>query len=108
MDELHEDAPPFSYSDMPVRVTDRETYPGPYPCDAAPCLFNIATDPTEHHDIATKQPDIVKQLMAEFMEAAKSEVLVADSGLCPTRYGTASDPRCGALAKKTGFWQPWL
>jgi arylsulfatase A-like enzyme len=78
------------------------------PCEAKPCLFNVAVDPTEHDDVYDMHPDIVKDLMAIFVEEAATEVSVNASGLCPTQYFDRDDPRCLAKAEATGWWQPWL
>ena len=77
-------------------------------CVASPCLFDIENDPQERHDLAAETPLVVQQLTARLMELGKSEVTVAASGLCPTQYGSHNDPRCGAKARETGFWEPWL
>jgi hypothetical protein len=73
-----------------------------------PCLFNIATDPTEHNDISAANPDVVAKLTARLMVLLQGEVTIAESGLCPTPLGTKVDARSGELAKKLGFWTPWL
>ena len=44
---------------------------------------------------------------ARLAELQKSEVSVAASGLCPFSTGSHSDPNCGHIAEKTGFWLPW-
>ena len=77
-------------------------------CVESPCLFNIDLDPNEHDDVAAKTPAVVQQLHARLLELAKSEVTVQAAGLCPTKYGSHNDPWCGAKAKETGFWEPWL
>lgn len=77
-------------------------------CYASPCLFNIELDPTEHEDVAAQMPAVVQRMHARLLELAKSEVTVQAAGLCPTEYGSRNDPRCGAKAKETGFWEPWL
>lgn len=77
-------------------------------CLAKACLFNILADPTEHHDVAEAHPDVVASMTSRLFELAKGEVTVAESGICPTSYGSRPDPRCKAIAKKTGFWEPWL
>ena len=33
-------------------------------CVAAPCLFDIVADPTEHNDVAADRPDIVTTMVA--------------------------------------------
>jgi hypothetical protein len=79
-------------------------------CTAAPCLFNMATDRFENHDVGEANPQIVKELLAIVAQYAKSEVTVAEAGLCPTEYGTQPDPRCAEAATKITppFWVPWL
>jgi hypothetical protein len=77
-------------------------------CAAAPCLFDIFADPTEHNDVAQDHPDIVQTMVARLQELAQGEVTVQDSGLCPTSLGSKKDPGCLAKAQETGFWEPWL
>jgi len=77
-------------------------------CHAKPCLFDILADPTEHHDVAEAHAEVVARMTSRLLELAGSEVTVAESGLCPTSYGSRPDPRCKAKAKATGFWEPWL
>lgn len=83
-------------------------YPGPYPCAAKPCLYNVETDPEERHEISDQHQDIVSQLHQLILNEAKSEVTVNASGICPTKYGTQPDPRCNTHAAQIGFWEPWL
>jgi hypothetical protein len=75
---------------------------------ACACDGMQEADPTEHHDLAAQTPDVVQTLKARLEELGKSEVTVEASGLCPTSYGSHSDPRCRAKANETGFWEPWL
>ena len=79
-------------------------------CTVRPCLFNVEADREENHDIADANPALVKQLLDIIETYAKSEVSIAQSGLCPTEYGTGNDPRCAEAAAKVSppFWVPWL
>ena len=77
-------------------------------CVAAPCLYEVASDPLEKADVAAHHPEIVARLHARLVELLKGEVTLADSGLCPTPLGSKPDARMTALAIATGFWQPWL
>jgi len=43
-------------------------------CVFAPCLFDIAKDPCEYHDLATSLPEIVDRLSARLAEYQKSTV----------------------------------
>lgn len=79
-------------------------------CIIQPCLFNMALDREENHDVAAANPTIVKDLLDIIAQYAKTEVSIQESGLCPTQYGTNNDPRCAAAAAKINppFWVPWL
>eukprot|EP00039_Didymoeca_costata_P022180 m.3967 g.3967 ORF g.3967 m.3967 type:complete len:530 (-) comp2857_c0_seq1:230-1819(-) len=45
----------------------------PNPCPPGkPCLFNLRIDPYEHNNIASENPDVVKQLMTRFLEWGKT------------------------------------
>ena len=95
----------------PSSVTQKEqTGKGKKPCNLhEPCLFDIRADPTEHHDVAHLHPEVVAKMKRRILTLLKGEVTLAASGLCPRAdIGTRPDPRMVALAKKTGFWQPWL
>ena len=77
-------------------------------CVARPCLHDIESDPFEHDDVADANPDVVAAMKKRVLALLASEVTLADSGLCPTSYGSKADPRGTAVAVATGFWQPWL
>lgn len=74
----------------------------------SPCLFDIFSDPTEHHDVAAENHHVVSKMKDRVLELLKGEVTLADSGLCPTDTGTNPDPKMTQLARQTGFWEPWL
>ena len=57
-------------------------------------------DPTEHHDVAEEQPEIVERLLAR-MEEVQQTVFDPDRG-------RAEDAEaCAALEANGGFWSPW-
>ena len=89
-------------------VGDDGPYNGTICAVGGPCLFDVLADPLEKHDVAQSNPAVVSSMQARLLELLSSEVTVAESGLCPTSEGTKNDPRGAALAKATGFWQPWL
>ena len=41
-------------------------------CGTSGCLFDVASDPTEQHDVASAHPDIVASMMARLVELAPS------------------------------------
>jgi len=65
------------------------------------CLFNIVDDPTEHFDVAEKNPDILTKLQNRLDELTKTV-------FSPNR-GPVDPKACEtALNKYHGFWGPWL
>jgi arylsulfatase I/J len=68
---------------------------------AAGCLFNIKEDPTEHVNLATKNPEKLKELQARLVEIQKTV-------FSPNRG--AVDPKAceAAVNKYGGYWGPWL
>ena len=74
----------------------------------SPCLFDIFTDPTEHHDVAVQHPRVVATMKSRILDLLKGEVTLADSNICPRETGTKCDPKMTAKARQTGFWEPWL
>jgi len=80
---------------------------GTAPCEARPCLFDLAADPNEHVDLntagtanATRYAAKVKSMAARFLELSLSKV---DMGFGPH----ANDASCAA-AQKAGAWAPWV
>lgn len=61
-------------------------------------LFNITADPTEHVDLSTKLPDVVKKLQDRVQYYMK--------GLVPP-LKKPPDPRASEVAKQRGYWGPW-
>lgn len=49
-------------------------------CIAQPCLFNMAIDREENHDVAVANPTIVKGLLDIIAGYAKTEVSVQEAG----------------------------
>jgi arylsulfatase I/J len=65
------------------------------------CLFNIIDHPTEHFDVAEKNPDILTKLQNRLDELTKTV-------FSPNR-GPVDPKACEtALNKYGGFWGPWL
>jgi len=73
----------------------------PYDCGArGGCLFNVFTDPSEYHDVASENPDIVTS-MRQRIEALNRTMYR------PNR-GTPDPSACPVLMEKwKGFWGPW-
>ena len=61
-------------------------------------LYNITADPTEHIDLSTKLPDVVKKLQDRVQYYMK--------GLVPP-LNKPSDPKAMEVAKERGYWYPW-
>ena len=49
-------------------------------CIAQPCLFNMAIDREENHDVAAANPTIVKGLLDIIAGYAKTEVSIQEAG----------------------------
>lgn len=65
------------------------------------CLFNLSSDPTEHHDIALERPDLVALLHARLVAYSKT---LFD----PDRGVVDAEGACAAMARNGGFFGPWL
>ena len=50
------------------------------PCTAKPCLFNLAVDRQERHNLADTEPTMLAKLVARYSELRASEVSLEDSG----------------------------
>ena len=61
-------------------------------------LFNITADPTEHIDLSTKLPDVVKKLQDRVQYYMK--------GLVPP-LKKPCDPKASEVAREKGHWGPW-
>ena len=73
----------------------------PLPVPAAEWqLYDLATDPTEHHDVAKDNPDIVASLKAQLMEVYNARVPLVPDGSCPP-VSHPVDPKVGKV------WAPW-
>jgi len=60
-------------------------------------LFNIALDPTEHHDLSEREPARVKAMLDRLRDYQR--------GAVPCSY-PADDPRADP-ALHGGYWGPW-
>lgn len=69
-------------------------------CADRPCLFNISSDPTEHHDLADVLPAEAARMLKVF------ESLDSDFHP-PSPKGSDEDGYCSAAAKHRGFMVPW-
>ena len=70
----------------------------PYP---GACLFNVFSDPTEHEDIAAKNPAKVAQLTTRLKQ-------LTETAFSPLRGGTTNVPCETSSTKWSGFLGPWL
>ncbi len=97
------------FSDWNNELDEAKPQPN-QPCAVdKPCLFDIMADPTEHNDVASDNQDVVESMKQRVLELLKGEVTLKDAGLCPrSEVGTKPDPRMTQLARKIGFWEPWL
>jgi len=65
------------------------------------CLFNVLSDPTEHDNVASAQPAIVKEMAARLAQ-------LTDGVFAPDRGQPATDLACKASADKwSGFVGPF-
>ena len=64
------------------------------------CLFNLSQDPEERHDLATKRPDKVQQMVARILELNQT--------VFSPRRGSRDPKACDvALNQYGGFWGPF-
>ena len=61
-------------------------------------LFNIKTDPTEHVNLATKMPDVLKEMQNKLKK-------YQETYFNPDRVPEACDT---AINKYEGFWGPFV
>lgn len=66
----------------------------------SPCLFNIAVDPCEHHDLSASMPEKVTELLAKL--ASYNATMVPPQQLTHPPDPTGANPE-----NHGGFWSPW-
>jgi arylsulfatase I/J len=73
------------------------------------CLYDVLADPTEHHDLALEMPEKAKEIFAKMQEAEK-HWFNPYRGQCDDDHPEAcsNGPVACELAKRTGFFQPYL
>ncbi len=69
--------------------------------DKPTCLFNVLADPTEHVNVAAKNPDIVAAMAARLKELTRGV-------FAPDRGDAATKEPCAAGAASGGFVVPFL
>ena len=90
----------------------------PVACSVTPCLFNILSDPSEYHDLATDEPALLAQMMQRYLQlvqelsAPNSDDPQEGAGVV-WKDGYHVDVRGivspGCLhVYETGWWQPWV
>ena len=69
-------------------------------CPARGCLFNVALDAEERHDVGAEHPELSQQLLQEMDALGKSIWSTSHS----------RDPMCLEVARSRwgGFYGPWL
>ena len=79
---------------------DRRLCSGNYCTAAAPCLFDVVSDPGERHNLAPTEPTVVAAMqkrLAEIQKGFWSAPQMADNGqFCPT------------MRANGGFYGPWI
>ena len=69
-------------------------------CAAAPCLYDVQTDKTEHEDVAAANPAALAKLLARWSALG--------TGYHPPPNPNKQDAvYCAALANNRGFVAPW-
>ena len=78
-------------------------------CGQTGCLFNIETDPTEHHDVASSNLAIARKMLARVVQLNDTRVPPAKGGLYNPVRGTVQPAACAkAMGEYRGFWGPWM
>ena len=78
-----------------------------------PCLYDIAKDPEERHDLASSMPGTVRELRARALALARHSGGGGATGFRIERWGLVPNPNrskgryCGAAAAHRGFMVPW-
>jgi arylsulfatase A-like enzyme len=70
----------------------------------AGCLFDVIADPSEHHDVAKQNPDVVAKMLALLKEDEKTWYN-PDRGCSKKECNQAC---CDAAIAAGGFWAPYL
>jgi len=70
-------------------------------CATSPCLFDMETDVTEHYNVASEHPEIVKELLAKLTAAA-----VCPDSWCELDHYTGPNDCCEAF-DVYGAYGPW-
>ena len=90
----------------PLSTRSSLTLPPPLPPPSAAardaevgCLFDVLADPSERHDLALERPAKAREIRAK-MARAEARWYNPDRG--------EPDPRACAVARASGFWQPFL
>jgi hypothetical protein len=66
------------------------------------CLFQLDIDPTEHHDVSSKQPALVESMKRQILAHQKT-------AFSPSRGTPQLEAACSAAMNDwNGFWGPWL
>jgi hypothetical protein len=76
------------------------TPPTPKPGPASVLLYNLATDPYEHNDVAAANPDVVARMMKRLLVLDQNLHRAVPNASCPART-PGHDPVVGNV------WMPW-
>ena len=86
-----------------------------YPCSKGPenndcdpyCVFDIIQDPSERHNLAKEQPDLLSELLSRYNKYGQEPKELQNQGYDSSK-AVPNDPNaCKLMQEKGGYWYPW-
>ena len=86
-----------------------------YPCNDGPkgencdpyCLYNIVEDPSEHNELSSKEPEMLKNLLNQYNAYSKEPREMQDQGVHSEADLPVDQTACSYMKKHGEYWQPW-
>jgi arylsulfatase B len=78
-------------------------------CGSTGCLFNLEDDPTEHTDVAEREPAMARRLLTRARALNSTTLAPAHGGLYNPDRGVRQAAACKqAQGANSGFWGPFM
>jgi len=86
-----------------------------YPCSNGPtgedcnpyCLYDIISDPGEKQELSSKNPDMLKQMLAKYNAYSKESSSMQDQGYHDRASLPVFKDACEYMKSNGGYWRPW-